>query len=31
MSQDLIYVNSFGADLSDIAANSDLNLIENRD
>lgn len=31
MSQDLIYVNGFGADLSDIAADSDLNLTENRD
>ena len=31
MSQDLIYVNGFGADLSDIAADSDLNLVENRD
>lgn len=31
MSQDLIYVNGFGADLADIAANSDLNLVENRD
>ena len=31
MSQDLIYVNGFVADLADIAANSDLNLVENRD
>lgn len=31
MSQDLIYVNGFGANSPDIAADSDLNLIENRD
>ena len=31
MSQDLIYVNGFGADLSDVAADSDLNFTENRD
>lgn len=31
MSQDLSYVNGFEVDLSDTAADSDLNLIENHD